>query len=96
MPLKIKYKLIIIFIFIILIATLPLSLFILDQQEKQKILIITHQGEINSRILARTTLNILLMNGGDITSSMVDAKDMLSILKPLTRDGLIYADAILV
>jgi len=94
--LKIKYKLIIIFIFIILIATLPLSLFILDQQEKQKILIITHQGEINSRILARTTLNILLMNGGDITSSMVDAKDMLSILKPLTRDGLIYADAILV
>jgi two-component system, sensor histidine kinase ChiS len=95
-PLKIKYKLIIIFIIIILIATLPLSLFILNQQEKQKVLIITHQGETNSRILARTTLNILLMNGGDIGSSMVDAKDMLSILEPLTQDGLIYADAILV
>ena len=93
---KIKYKLIIIFIFIILIATLPLSLFILNQQEKQKILIVTHQGEINSRILARTTLNILLMNGGDVGSSKVDIKDMLSILKPLTRDGLIYADTILV
>ena len=93
---KIKYKLIIIFIFIILLATLPLSLFILNQQEKQKILLITHQGEINSRILARSTLNILLMNGGDVASSMVDAKDMLSILVPLRQDGLIYADAILV
>ena len=29
-------------------------------------------------------------------SSMVDTKDMLSILKPLAQDGLIYADAILV
>ncbi|OHD66856.1 MAG: hypothetical protein A2176_12365 [Spirochaetes bacterium RBG_13_51_14] len=93
---KIRYKLILIFILIILAATLPLSIFILNQQEKQKLNLITHQGEINSRILARTTLNILLMNGGDISSSMVDAKEMLSILKPLTNDGLIYADAILV
>lgn len=93
---KIRFKLILTFILIILIASLPLSLFILNQQEKQKLDLITHQGEINSRILARTTLNILMMNGGDIWSSMVDAKDMISMLRPLTDDGLIYADAILV
>jgi two-component system sensor histidine kinase ChiS len=93
--LKIRFKLILTFIFLILIASLPLSLFILNQQEKQKLALITHQGEINSRILARTTLNILMMNGGDIQSTMVDAKDMVSMLRPLTDDGLIYADAIL-
>jgi len=94
--LKLKYKLILTFIIIIITATLPLSLFILSQQEKQKLALITHQGEINSRVLARTTLNILMMNGGDIRSSMVDSQDMISMLKPLADDGLIYADAILV
>lgn len=93
---KLKFKLVLTFIVIILAATLPLSLFILNQQEKQKLALITHQGEINSRILARTTINILMMNGGDIQSSMVDARDMISMLKPLTDDGLIYADAFLV
>ncbi|OHD71653.1 MAG: hypothetical protein A2W19_02325 [Spirochaetes bacterium RBG_16_49_21] len=93
---KIRYKLVIIFIFIIVAASLPLSLFILSQQEKQKLALVKHQGETNSRILARTTLNILLMNGGDIRSSRVDAKDMISMLKPLTSDGLVYADSVLV
>ncbi len=93
---KLKFKLILTFISIIIAATLPLSLFILNQQEKQKLALITHQGEINSRILSRTTLNILMMNGGDIQSSMVDSRDMISMLKPLADDGLVYADAILV
>ncbi len=93
---KLKFKLILTFIIIILTATLPLSLFILNQQEKQKLALINHQGEINSRIMARTTLNILMMNGGDIQSSMVDSQDMISMMKPLADDGLIYADAILV
>ncbi len=82
--------------FLILGSTLPLSLFILDRQERQKLGLLMHQGEINSRILARATFNILLMNGGDIRGSMVDVKDMLSILKPLGRDGLIHAEAILI
>ncbi len=93
---KLKFKLILTFIIIILTASLPLSLFILSRQEQQKLALITHQGEINSRILARTTLNILMMNGGDIQSSMVDSQDMISMMKPLAEDGLIYADAILV
>ena len=93
---KIKYKLIIILILIIITASLPLSLFILGQQEKQKLALITHQGEIHSRVLARTTYNILLMNGGDIVCSMVDARDMISMLRPLANDGLVYADAVLV
>ncbi|MBN2160562.1 MAG: SpoIIE family protein phosphatase [Spirochaetes bacterium] len=92
---KIKYKLILIFVMVILAATLPLSLFILNQQEKQKLEIVTRQGEINGRVLARTVLNILLMNGGDVRSSMVDAKDMISMLAPMSDEGLIYADVIL-
>ncbi len=92
---KIKYKLILVFAVIILAASLPLSLFILNRQEKSKISLLTHQGEINSAILSRSILNILLMNGGHIPSSRVDAREMISILAPLTEDGLIYADAVM-
>ena len=76
---KIKYKLIFIFIFIILISSLPLSTFILDRQEKEKLSMIIHQGEIYSKILASSLLNIILMNGGDLDASKIDSNEMLSI-----------------
>ena len=92
---KIKYKLIIIFIIVIVSASLPLSLFILNKQESNNIDSLKHGALTNSRILAHSTANILLNNGGDIPSSRVDSKEMISILAPLGNDGLIYADAII-
>lgn len=92
---KLKYKLILILILVILAASLPLSLFILNQQEKERLDLIFTQGDANSRILAHTILNILMMNGGDVDSSKVDARETIAILDPLTRNGLVYADAIL-
>ncbi len=92
---KIKYKLIVIFIAVITLAALPLALFILERQEKERIDLIVHQAAINTRILARSTLNILLMNGADIPASRVDSKEMMGILRPLTGDGLVYADSLL-
>ncbi|MBN2039043.1 MAG: SpoIIE family protein phosphatase [Spirochaetes bacterium] len=92
---KIKYKLIIIFIIIIIAATLPLSLYILETESREKISMQKDQGFINSRILSGAVLNIVLMNGGSIKASRVDSYEMISVLKPLTEAGLIYADAIL-
>ncbi|MBN1533570.1 MAG: HAMP domain-containing protein, partial [Spirochaetes bacterium] len=92
---KITYKLIFLFILLITVAALPLSLFILERQEREKIDLIVHQAEINCRILARSTLNIILMNGADIPSARVDAKEMMGILRPLTGEGLVYADSVL-
>jgi len=92
---KLRYKIILLLIIVITCASLPLSLAIIRQQERDRIMLMNNYGETNSKILARTSLNVLLMNGGNITPAMVDIRDMMSILKPLTRGGLAYADAVL-
>ncbi len=89
-----KYKLILLFIIIVITASMPLTLFILEKQEKEKISRIIDENKIISEILARSTLNIILMNGGDVRASKVDCKDMISIVSPLRKIGMVYADAI--
>ncbi len=93
---KIKYKLILVLAVVILVASLPLSLFILGEQENEKIALISRQGALNSRILARSAMNILLMNGGNVSVAQVDARDMMGMFAPLTEHGLVLADAVLV
>lgn len=93
---KIKYKLILIFIILIITVSIPISFYILDQEAKAKITLLSHQVNTNGRIMAKSMLNILLMNGGDISQSRIDAKEMISILNPLQKDGLVYADVILI
>jgi len=92
---SIKVKFILAFSIVILFSTLPLSLFILDNQEKSTIKEIIHHEKTTARILAQSTLNIIMMNGGDIETSSVDAKEMISILQSRTSEALVYADAIL-
>lgn len=93
---KIKYKLIMIFILIILCSSLPISLFILNRQIQEKIASVTHQGQIFSKFFAHSVLNIILANGGDIKATQIDTREMMNVLKTLTSEGLIYADAILI
>ncbi len=93
---KIKYKLILMFILITLFASLPVSLFILNKQEEEKIASIASQGRILSTILAQSVINIILANGGDIKTTQVDAKEMISVMRALEKEGLVYADVILV
>ncbi|MGL4369650.1 MAG: histidine kinase dimerization/phospho-acceptor domain-containing protein, partial [Spirochaetota bacterium] len=93
---SIKYKLILLFIAVICAASLPLSFFTLALQENEKIRQIQHQGEVNSLILARSAASLVLMNGGDLYSSRVDAADMISRYKLFSGDGLIFADVVLI
>ncbi len=93
---KIKYKLILLFIVIIIFASLPLTLYIVEKNENDKISLLTEQCLLISRITANSIVNILLMNGGDIEASRIDIKELLQILHPLRKEGLIYADAVLV
>lgn len=93
---KIKYKLIMIFILIILCASLPVSLFILHKQKQEKIASITHQGHVFSKFFAQSVFNIILANGGDIKATQIDTREMMNVLKTLTSEGMIYADAILI
>ncbi|MDM7974280.1 MAG: SpoIIE family protein phosphatase [candidate division Zixibacteria bacterium] len=93
---KIKYKLIAMFILIILFALLPVSLFILQNQKNEKIAAASRQGTIFSKMIAESVLKIVLANGGDIKATQTDTKEMMSILRTLTGEGLLYADAILI
>lgn len=94
---KIRYILIIAFILTVLLASVPLSIGILSRQESEKLAMIAKQGNLNAQIIAFSALNILLLNGGDLGSSMVDIKDMLTGFGAMSSfEGIRYADAILV
>ena len=94
---KIRYILIIAFILTVLLASVPLSIGILTRQENEKLAMIAKQGRLNAQIIAFSALNILLLNGGDLRSSMVDIKDMLTGFGAMSSiEGIKYADAILV
>jgi len=93
---KIKYKLAFLFIVITLLALLPVSLFQLQRQEKERMSTLEHQGDIFSKFLSHSVTNIILANGADIDLCRIDVGEMISSLKNLTGDGLIYAEAILI
>ena len=92
---KIKYKLILIFIIFSGLLFTPFFSFLIQKLETETLKYTINQNKTNSKIFAKSVLNILMMNGGDIHSSSVDIKDMTSMLEPLMAGGLVYADAIL-
>lgn len=92
---RIQYKQILAFIIIILISSLPVGFFILHKQEEEKLNLLIRRGMTDARILARSTLNVLLANGGSVAGTSLDAREMISIISPLEEDGLIYADSLL-
>ncbi|PKL17499.1 MAG: hypothetical protein CVV49_10610 [Spirochaetae bacterium HGW-Spirochaetae-5] len=92
---KIKYKLILIFILFTALLLTPFFSFLIQKLESATLSYTINQSKTNSKILSKSVLNILMMNGGDIKSSSVDIKDMASMLEPLMEGGLVYADAIL-
>jgi hypothetical protein len=55
---KLRYKIILLLIIAITCASLPLSLAIIRQQERDRIMLMNNYGETNSKILARTSLNV--------------------------------------
>ena len=92
---KIKHKLILVFILFTAVLLTPFSTILTQKLESEILKYTINQSITNSRIFAKSVLNILMMNGGDIQSSGVDIKDMTSMLEPLKDGGLVYADAIL-
>ncbi len=93
---KIRYKLIITFTLITILSTLPLSFIILNRQEKERIELLVRDGEAAVGILSRAILNILTINGGDIQTSRIDSMEFIKFMEPYEKNGLIYADVILI
>ena len=93
---KLKYKIIIIFLILIITSIVPLSIYILYEETEDKSTLMQNQGDSYSQILSRLSHNVILMNGGDLKASRIDAADIMSAIKPLAGTGLIYADATIV
>lgn len=91
---SIRLKIILITLAITIFGLFPFSFFLILNHEKQTVNRINGQGKAIARILAHSTLNILMMNGGEVTSSSVDVTDMIQTLHTLKQEGLVYADAV--
>ncbi len=92
---NIRAKLIIACIIITLVSSLPLSFFIFSYQKNQEINRLITEGKLNSTVMAQSVVNVLMMNGGDVLASSVDANDMISMFKPLSDRGFRYAEAVM-
>ena len=92
---SIKNKIIIMFIIFTSLLVVPFSTFVISKMEREALDYVIAQNNINTSIFSKSVVNILFMNGGDVRASMVDVKDMINMLEPLQKKGLVYADAVL-
>lgn len=92
---SIRIKIIVIMSAIIILTALPISLFLLHKQKQTALRHIINEGFNSAEILSRSAANILLMNGGNISTAKIDCKEMMDILKPFREKGMVYADAII-
>jgi two-component system sensor histidine kinase ChiS len=74
---------------------MPISLYILNAEADQKLKLLEKQVGLNAEILTKAILNILVLNGGDVLKSKVDAREMITILDPLVKEGLVCVDTYL-
>lgn len=70
---------------------LPVSFYIVQTQENERIASAQARGEFQARLYARSVMNILLMDAGDLNSARVDARELSTIFRGLQSEGLLRA-----
>ena len=91
---KIRYKLVIVFILITILATLPISIILMTRSENEKISSLMDQGDMLTRFLSHSMMNIILANGADVRTSRVDAGELFSSLHNYAGNQIVYAEAV--
>ncbi len=89
MPLRFKISLTL--AAVILAGILPVSVYIVQSQENERVAATQARGEFQARLYARSIMNILLMDAGDVNSARVDARELSTIFKALENEGLLRA-----
>ncbi len=92
---NLRNKIILAVTIITLVSSLPLSFVIFNYQKNLEIDQVIAEGRLNTSVLAQSALNVLLMNGGDVLASSVDAMDMISMFRPLADGGFRHAGAVM-
>lgn len=89
MPLRFKISLTL--AAVILAGILPVSVYIVQSQENERVMAAQARGEFQARLYARSVMNILLMDAGDVNSARVDARELSTIFQALENEGLLRA-----
>ena len=92
---SIRLKIVLALAITAVLSAFPLGRFILDRQTDAVLRQQAAQGEVNSRLLARSTQSLLLLNGGKILPTRLDSKETIETFSDLRKDGLILAESIL-
>lgn len=92
---KLRYRIILLFVIIILMSSLPLSMFILERFEGTLLQNTDRQNSALTQAIARSSLHVLLMNGGNIDGARVDIGELIRITESLKADGLVYSEVFL-
>ncbi len=91
---NIKSKILLSFIVMTFFVTVPGTYFLFKKREAEHMDAFIQQQRTVAGIIAQTAVNVLMMNGGDIRSSSVDAGELISFLNPYFSKGLVYSDII--
>ncbi|MCX7632035.1 MAG: SpoIIE family protein phosphatase [Turneriella sp.] len=95
MRLRIRTKLGLTILAVALVAAIPLSLYIVEQQERERIESAIAIGRGNTRLLARTMLDVFLKTGGDVASMRIDAEEAIATYKEQFELGLVYGETLM-
>lgn len=95
MKIRIRTKLALTILAVALVAAIPLSLYIVDQQERERIESAIAIGRGNTRLLARTMLDVFLKTGGDAASMRIDAEEAIATYKDQFDLGLVYGETLM-
>lgn len=92
---KIKYKLAMTVLAVAVVAAIPLSMYILDKQEKEKIESTIAVGRGNTKLLAKTMLDVFLKSGGEPGSVRIDAEEAINTYRDQFDLGLVYGQTLM-
>ncbi|MCS6983620.1 MAG: SpoIIE family protein phosphatase [Leptospiraceae bacterium] len=96
MHISIRTKFVLTLVAIAVLAAVPLSLYILREQEKEKIEATLAIGKGNTRLLALSMLDVFLKSGGQIESMRIDAIEAINVFRDQVELGLVFGQTIMV
>ncbi len=94
LSMKVRSKLILALTVIVCLAIVPISLYLIDTLEKSSIAKAREAGRAQSEFFAKSVLNLLLSNAGNLKATQVDALEIIKIFVSLESQGLKVLEAL--
>ncbi|MCS6984771.1 MAG: SpoIIE family protein phosphatase [Leptospiraceae bacterium] len=91
---RVRTRLIISLTLILCLAIIPLSLYLIHKFEDAILARAVEKGLAESSFLARSVLNLLLTNGGNLAATRVDGKEILKIFEGRQKEELSFILAV--